>query len=228
MSGVETVAGTTISVSATKPATFNAAGYAAISDWAIVGEITDGGSHGRTYAEVTHKPINTRGTQKFKGSFDEGTKSLQLGLDRADAGQAVLDVALKSDADYSFKVVYQGGDVDYFQAKVLSFQKAATSVDSIRSATVQLSLTTSKTGVGIVEVSAEDIDFTLTYTAGAGGTILGTSPQTVGMLGSGTPVAAVPNAGQEFVQWSDGSTANPRQDIGVTANKTVTATFQPE
>jgi len=199
MSGVETVAGTKISVSATKPVTFDASGYGAINDWAKIGEITDGGSHGRIYAEVTHNPIDTRGTQKFKGSFNEGTKTLQLGMDRADPGQAVLDVALKSDADYSFKVEYQGGDIDYFQSKVMSFEKAATSVDSIRSATVQLSLTTTKSGVGIIEVSADDIEFTLTYTAGANGSILGDSPQTVAMLGSGTPVAAVPASGYEFV-----------------------------
>ena len=225
---VETVAGTTISVSPTKPATFNAAGYGAINDWAKIGEITDGGSHGRTYAEVTHNPIDTRGTQKFKGSFNEGTKTLQLGMDRADPGQAVLDVALKSDDDYSFKVEYQGGDIDYFQAKVLSFEKSATSVDSIRSASVQLSLTTTKAGVGIIEVSADEVDFTLTYTANANGSILGDSPQTVPMLGSGTPVAAVPASGYEFVSWSDGNTDNPRIDTNVTANKTVAATFAPE
>jgi uncharacterized repeat protein (TIGR02543 family) len=228
MSGVETVAGTSISISPTKPATFNAAGYAAISDWAEIGEITDGGAHGRTYNEVTHNPIKTRGTRKFKGSFNEGTKTLQVGMDRADPGQAVLDVALKSDADYSFKVVYQGGDIDYFQAKVLSFEKSATSVDSIRSASVNLSLTTNKDGVGIIEVSADEVEFTLTYSANANGSILGDSPQTVPMLGSGTPVAAVPDTGYVFVKWSDDRTDNPRIDTGVTSNKTLSATFGAE
>lgn len=152
MSGVETVAGTRISISAAKPATYDEAGYEAIATWAKVGEITDGGSHGRTYNEVTHGPIDTRGTQKFKGSFNEGTKTLQLALDSSDAGQLIVKQALASDDSFSFKVEYQGGDVDYFQALVLSFQKATAGVDSIRSATVQLSLTTSKDGVGIVEV----------------------------------------------------------------------------
>lgn len=151
---VETVAGTTISISPTRPATFDEAGYAALTGWALIGEITDGGSHGRRYAEATHNPIDTRGTQKFKGSFNEGTKTLQLAMDRSDPGQVVLGAALNSDDDYSFKVEYQGGDIDYFQAKVMSFEKSATSVDSIRSASVELSLTTSKTGVGIVEVTA--------------------------------------------------------------------------
>jgi hypothetical protein len=150
---VQTVAGTTIGISAAQPATFNAAGYAALT-FTNIGEITDGGEHGKTYAEVTHNPIDTRGTQKFKGSFNLGNKTLQLAIDDDDAGQTLAKAALESDNDYSFEVTYQDGAIDYFQAKVMSFSKAATSVDSIRSATVTLALTTTKTGVGIIEVAA--------------------------------------------------------------------------
>lgn len=154
MSGVETVAGTQISISAATPATFNEAGYTAVTGWGLIGEITDGGNHGRTYNEVTHTPLGSRGTQKFKGSSNEGTKTLQMAVDTADPGQIILKQALDSDADFSFKVEYQGGDIDYFQAKVLSFQVATAGVDTIRSATVQLSITTAKDGTGIVEVPA--------------------------------------------------------------------------
>jgi hypothetical protein len=67
--------------------------------------------------------------------------------------------------------------------------------------------------------------YTLAYSAGAGGSISGTSPQPVAHNGSGTQVTAVPNTGYHFVKWSDNSTANPRTDTNVTANVTVTATF---
>ncbi len=67
--------------------------------------------------------------------------------------------------------------------------------------------------------------FTLTYTAGANGTITGTSPQKVPAGGSGTAVTAAPNANYRFVNWSDGSTANSRTDTNVQANVTVTANF---
>ena len=148
---VETVAGTTIAISAGAPATFTQAGYAALT-FTNIGEVTDGGEHGREYALVTHQPIASRGTQKFKGSFNEGSKTLQLGLDKADAGQVLAKAAVVSDASYSFKVTYQGGDIDYFQAKVMSFKKSATGVDTIRSASITLELTTSAGGVGIIEV----------------------------------------------------------------------------
>ena len=38
-------------------------------------------------------------------------------------------------------------------------------------------------------------------------------------------MTAVPDTGYHFVNWSDASTANPRTDINVTANVTVTANF---
>ncbi len=66
---------------------------------------------------------------------------------------------------------------------------------------------------------------TLTYTAGANGTIVGTTPQTVPNGGSGTAVTATPSPGYHFVSWSDGSTANPRTDTNVTADHAVTASF---
>lgn len=150
---VETVAGTTISISAEQPLTFDEAGYTDTGmDWSAIGEVTDGGEHGREYAEVTHNPISTRGTQKFKGSFNEGTKTLALAIDDDDVGQVLLTAAVISDNDYSFKVSYGGGGADYFQAKAMSFKKAATSVDSVRTATVNLAITTNSAGVGIIEV----------------------------------------------------------------------------
>jgi uncharacterized repeat protein (TIGR02543 family) len=67
--------------------------------------------------------------------------------------------------------------------------------------------------------------YTLTYTAGANGSITGTTPQTVTYGGNGTAVTAVPNSGYYFVNWSDASTANPRTDLNITANISVTANF---
>lgn len=155
MSQVETVAGTIISISAEIPATFDQAGYSDTGiDWSVIGEITDGGEHGREYALVTHMPIATRGVQKFKGSFNEGSKTLQLAVDNDDAGQVIALAALASDSDYSFRVAYQGGDIDYFQAKVMTFKKAATGVNTIRNASMTLEITTSNTGIGIISVVA--------------------------------------------------------------------------
>lgn len=152
---VRTSAGTTLRVTAAAPATFTAAGYNALFTASptpsLVGEITDLGEFGREYALVTHNPVGTRGTQKFKGSFNEGTMSLSLGLDTDDAGQILMKAGSISDNDYSFMVTTQNGDKYYFQAKIMSFKVGVGSVDSITTAACTLELTTNSAGVGIVE-----------------------------------------------------------------------------
>ena len=84
---------------------------------------------------------------------------------------------------------------------------------------------------GDITVAAEfaedvaSVTYTLTYTAGANGTLTGEVIQTVEEGANGTAVTAVPAAGYHFVKWSDGLTANPRTDIGVTGDVTVEAEF---
>jgi hypothetical protein len=67
--------------------------------------------------------------------------------------------------------------------------------------------------------------YTLTYTAATGGTISGTSPQSVNPGGNGAAVTAVASTGYHFVNWSDDSTDNPRTDTNVSQNISVTANF---
>ncbi|MEI6316304.1 MAG: BspA family leucine-rich repeat surface protein [bacterium] len=67
--------------------------------------------------------------------------------------------------------------------------------------------------------------FTLTYTAGANGSINGTTPQTVSLGANGSAVTAVPNSGYSFSGWSDSSTTNPRTDTSVGGNISATALF---
>lgn len=67
--------------------------------------------------------------------------------------------------------------------------------------------------------------YTLTYTAGANGTVDGTSPQYVEEGQDGATVTAVPDAGHQFVDWSDGELSATRTDTGVTGDVNVTANF---
>jgi hypothetical protein len=152
---VRTSAGTTLRISALAPATFNETGYNDLFTGSptppIVGEITDLGEFGREFALVTHNPVGSRGTQKFKGSFNEGTMTMSLGLDTDDAGQIVAKTASLSDLDFSFMVTTQNLDRYFFQAKVMSFKVGIGGVDQITTATVTLELTTNSAGIGIVE-----------------------------------------------------------------------------
>lgn len=69
---------------------------------------------------------------------------------------------------------------------------------------------------------------TVTYNAGSGGSLEGVSPQTVSQGGDTSAVTAVPDPGNRFVIWSDGYGSNPRTDVNVSEDITVTALFSFE
>jgi hypothetical protein len=67
--------------------------------------------------------------------------------------------------------------------------------------------------------------YTLTYVAGANGSLTGNQSQIIWEGENGTEVTAVPNSDSSFTGWDDGVTTPARTDIGVTATKTITANF---
>ncbi len=81
------------------------------------------------------------------------------------------------------------------------------------------------TGAITVTASFAINTYTLTYNAGAGGSITGSSPQTVNHGANGTAVTAAPNVGYHFTSWSDGGVIATRTDTNITGDLTVTASF---
>ena len=67
--------------------------------------------------------------------------------------------------------------------------------------------------------------YSVSFVAGANGTLVGDISQTVDHGGSSSSVTAVADTGYSFVQWSDGDTSNPRELSNVTSDVTLTATF---
>lgn len=77
-----------------------------------------------------------------------------------------------------------------------------------------------------VPVVLPKLDITLTYSAGAGGILVGNAQQRVAKEGSGSPILAVPEEGYLFKQWSDGKGDNPRQDAYLSTDLEVQAEFE--
>ncbi len=102
-----------------------------------------------------------------------------------------------------------------------------TGVDQNFTAPVEYTVTAadSSTQKYTVTVTVSAKEYTLTYTAGANGTITGTATQTVNSGANGTAVTATPNSGYHFVGWSDGVTTATRTDSNVTSDITVSASF---
>ena len=136
----QTAASTTLGISAALPATYDATGYAALT-YTTVGEVENLGQFGQTYNLVTFLPLAQRGASKVKGSFNNGRFEPQLALDVADAGQILMAAALASDANYSFEIGLNGGEVFYFAGLVMQFAPVINTVDDIvrRAAIIEIS-----------------------------------------------------------------------------------------
>jgi len=134
-----TSAGTTIGVVSGAPATFDQAGFGALTFTAI-GEITSAGEFGRQYNLVTHNPLDSRETIKRKGSFNSGTLALEMGRVPADVGQVVLVAGADSDTSHSFEVTLQDGTILYFTGQIMSYTTNVGSTDQITTATVNVEI----------------------------------------------------------------------------------------
>ncbi|MGO1121218.1 hypothetical protein ACTL6U_21180 [Rhodovibrionaceae bacterium A322] len=114
-----------------------------------VAEVVDISEFGKSFQTIKHVTVNSRETQKIKGSFDAGGITLKLGRNLSDAGQAALKAALDSDAPYNIRVsladIPASGSAPaptsfYFKALVTSFTTMIGSADSLVSATVALEI----------------------------------------------------------------------------------------
>ncbi len=76
-----------------------------------------------------------------------------------------------------------------------------------------------------IHVEFELQHYTLTYLSDPEGMIEGETVQSVPHGGAGTIVTAVPIPSHHFDSWSDGSTMNPRLDVNITSDLTVTAQY---
>lgn len=220
MSNVKTTAGSSLAVSPGVPATNDQAGFEALT-WTPVGEITNFGEiGGREYTAVTHTPINKRKTVTRKGTYDYPEFTLEVGRDSTDAGQDMLKLGRDSDASYSFRLTRQDGSIIYLTAQVMSFVNVVGEANTIAGYNVGV-----KQDDDEVDVPGAGTLYTVTYLAGANGSIIGTTPQSVLSGGDTQEVYAAADDTYVFVQWDDLSTDNPRKDTNVTASATYTAEF---
>lgn len=137
-----TGAGTTLSVVTGVPATYDEAGFAALT-FDLIGEVTGVPEHGAEYALVTHNPIADRITRKLKGSVNYGSVTIPMALDPADTGQDTMRAhadGANVDDQASFKVEYSDGSIEYFTGLVMSFTTAADGADSILAANAMIEI----------------------------------------------------------------------------------------
>ena len=141
-SKVQSTVGSLFYVSAGLPATLDSAGYTALT-YTLVGEVTDIGAIGKTFTLITHMPVSTGETVKFKGSSNAGQIALKLGkatLANTDVGQVILKTASDSYASFSFKITAQDATDQFFTGKVMSFVTNVGGPNNILTADVSIEI----------------------------------------------------------------------------------------
>ncbi|EPR09871.1 hypothetical protein M527_07015 [Sphingobium indicum IP26] len=156
MDGFATSAGTTIALSAAAPATYNEAGYEALT-WTTIGKVTDLGEiPSRVYELVTLYFVASRGMAKAKGGYQLGSQTIVYAIDPDDTGQALVDTATDSDSAYSVKINHPQFGAIYARALVMGGPKTYSDVNtaSTRSVTIEYTIV-SDTEDGVVAVPAD-------------------------------------------------------------------------
>ena len=113
MSNAQTAAGVEFYIGAAAPATYDKAGYEAVT-WVKVGEISNiGGDVGRMYNLATFALLEARGIVKRKGGYNNGSATIEYAYYRTDAGQEDLIAAELNDAPLPFKMVMTDTDTTH-------------------------------------------------------------------------------------------------------------------
>lgn len=86
---VSTSTGILLALSVGRPATVDAAGFAA-KTYTNLGELTSVPAFGPTTAVVEHNPLATGITEKYKGFINNGSMSMEAAFDDEDAGQILV------------------------------------------------------------------------------------------------------------------------------------------
>lgn len=135
----QTASGATLGISATAPVSYDETGFNDVN-FTDVGEITNLGEFGKEWNLVTHSPLGSRGIQKSKGSYNNGTLNPALALDPGDAGQAAMLAARESQSSVYFAITLQDGTTYYMAGKVMSFKPNIGGSDDVvtASATIEI------------------------------------------------------------------------------------------
>jgi uncharacterized repeat protein (TIGR02543 family) len=207
-----------------------------------------GGAQAAEFTVTTQptSPVAAAGTTTFQVTFDpsaSGTRSATLSIANDDSDENPYNFSIQgtgtTDPLYTLTVNSGTGGGEYIAGAEVSIVADAPVVGLVFDAwtgDVANVANTSSASTNItmpaahaaVTATYKTATYTLTYTAGLNGSVVGISPQGVDHGASGTAVTAAPDPGYDFVDWSDGVLTATRQDTNVTADITVTANFIAE
>ena len=130
----------TYAISASLPATYDAAGYGATTiTYTTVGKVTSFPEIGATRPVSEFEPI-TAAVEYLKGAPRYGSGPMTMADIPADAGQVIMKAADASSAHYSMKITYPDTEVHYLDILVSGWQLSAAAPGAVMSRTATVSV----------------------------------------------------------------------------------------
>lgn len=141
-----TSTGVTIAAVLGAPATFDQAGFEALT-FTTIGQVSNIPAFGPTVQVVESNPLATGITEKFVGFVNYGSVALEADYDDTDAGQALVTSAVDTgDAsfgqDFSFELTYSTGAKRYWVGKFFSATENPGSANSMVSTSMNVEINT--------------------------------------------------------------------------------------
>lgn len=139
---VDTTTGTILSLVASEPATYDSAGFGALT-FVAAGEVENLGEFGGSAQIITFTPLATGIVKKYKGSIDYGQATATLGKDVTDAGQILMKAGFDGtdrNTVHSFKVENSGGEIAYFTGLIGSYTFATGDANQVQKTNVNIEL----------------------------------------------------------------------------------------
>ncbi|MBB3347307.1 hypothetical protein [Sphingomonas sp. BK069] len=126
-----TAAGTALAISAGTLASFDAAGFAALT-YTEVGGVDKIGSIGPTFGKAEFQPLKGP-KDKLKSTPDYGSLAPSMAYDESDAGQALLRTAADDQTQrlYPVRVSFPNGSIRYLRARVFAATENVDGADSV-------------------------------------------------------------------------------------------------
>ncbi len=105
--------GSTLSVSAAKPATEDASGYGALT-WTEVGKVVSIGELGDEAEDIAFDVLKTGRKNHVNGVKDIGDVPVTIEYDVSDAGQVIITAGNNGNTTHSFRITDTDGENWYF------------------------------------------------------------------------------------------------------------------
>jgi len=131
---------TVYAISASLPATYDAAGYGSTAiTYTTIGKVQSFPEFGSTSNVNEFVPI-TGAVEYYKGARRYGSGDMVVGDVPADAGQVILKAAEASQAHYSMKITYPDNEIHYLDVIVSSWKLSGASEGTAMTRVATLSM----------------------------------------------------------------------------------------